>query len=244
LSRGSSIVLLPGLLCDADVWAAQIDTLGRDHDVFCPGFLDHDSLAAMAEDVLARAPETFSLAGHSMGGRVALEIVRSAPDRVERLALLDTGHHPAKAGEADGRRALLQLAREQGMEAMAQRWLPPMVAPNRVTDTGLMQRLAAMVARATPDLFQRQIQALLTRPNAHAALSGITCPTALVVGRQDSWSPLAQHEEMAVCIQNAFVTVIEESGHMSLVEQPQAVCAALQSWMSLELQAGQLAMVS
>lgn len=228
----SSIVLLPGLLCDAEIWSAQIAGLGGDHEVFCPGFLDHDSIEAMAEDVLSQAPATFALAGHSMGGRVALEVVRRAPERVERLALLDTGYRPAKPGESGGRHALIKTALEQGMEALAHDWLPPMVAPHHAADSALMARLTAMVARATPALFQRQTNALLTRPDAQPVLKTIGCATALIVGRLDGWSPLAQHEEMAALIPDATLTVIEDSGHMSPVEQPQAVSAALLAWMS------------
>ena len=237
MSQASAIVLLSGLLCDADIWAAQIDTLGAQHDVFCPGFMDQSSIGAMADDVLARAPSSFCLAGHSMGGRVALEIVRRAPERVERLALLATGHSPAKPGEQIGRYALVQTARQEGMRTMAGRWLPPMLAAARIGDAALIERLTAMVARANPDLFERQIQALLTRPNAFPSLGAIGCPTALVVGRQDTWSPLAQHEEMAIRIPESTVTVIEDSGHMSPVEQPQAVTAALRAWLTMEQRA-------
>jgi pimeloyl-ACP methyl ester carboxylesterase len=230
-SPRSAVVLVPGLLCDNDIWRDQIESLSRDHDVLCPGFMDHDSIEAMAGEILARAPAQFSLAGHSMGGRVALEVVRRAPQRVTRLALLDTGHHPARPGEAEGRAALLRLAREEGMAALARRWLPPMVAADRVADTALMQRLAAMVERASPDLFERQVQALLGRPNAYRALGAIACPTALIVGKLDTWSPPAQHEEMAAHIPGADLTVIDGSGHMSPVERPGAVSAALAAWM-------------
>jgi pimeloyl-ACP methyl ester carboxylesterase len=227
----STVVLVPGLLCDQDIWRDQALALGRDHEVLCPGFMDHPSIAAMAEDILDRAPAQFSLAGHSMGGRVALEVVRRAPERVTRLALLDTGHHPAKAGEAASRAALLRLAREEGMAALARRWLPPMVAAGRAADGALMARLTAMVERASPDLFERQVQALLGRPNAYRGLGAIPCPTALIVGRLDTWSPPAQHEDMTARIPGAYLTVIDGSGHMSPVEQPVAVNAALSSWM-------------
>jgi pimeloyl-ACP methyl ester carboxylesterase len=234
MSDSGAVVLVPGLLCDQDIWRDQIDTLGRDHDVLCPGFMDHASIEAMAEDVLARAPAAFSLAGHSMGGRVALEVVRRAPERVTRLALLDTGHHPAKAGEATSRAALLRIARQEGMAALARRWLPPMVAAGRAADAALMDRLTAMVERASPALFERQVQALLDRPNAYRALASIRCPTAMIVGRLDTWSPPAQHEEMAARIPNAYLTVIDGAGHMSPVEQPDAVSAALLSWLGAD----------
>jgi pimeloyl-ACP methyl ester carboxylesterase len=225
--------MLPGLLSDEDVWRGPIQRLAQDHDVICPGFLDHGSIEAMARDMLARAPERFSLAGHSMGGRVALEIAARAPERLERLALLNTGFRPARPGEAEGRSRLIRIALEEGMAALARHWLPPMLAPHRVRDEALMARLTAMIERATPRLFQRQIGALLTRPNAHRGLHAIPCPTAVIVGRQDAWSPFAQHEEMAVAIPRSYLSVIEDCGHMSPAEQPEAVAEALFAWMQV-----------
>jgi pimeloyl-ACP methyl ester carboxylesterase len=231
LTQRSTVVLLPGLLCDQDVWDGPLQRLSRSHDVVCPGFLDHASIEAMANHVLARAPERFSLAGHSMGGRVCLEIAARAPERLERLALLDTGFRPARPGEAESRSRLLRVALEEGMAALARHWLPPMLAPQRLRDADLMQRLGAMVERATPRLFQRQIGALLTRPNAHRGLAAIPCPTAVIVGRQDAWSPPAQHEEMAALIPTAQLSVIEDCGHMAPAEQPDAVADILAAWM-------------
>jgi pimeloyl-ACP methyl ester carboxylesterase len=231
LAQRSTVVLLPGLLSDQEVWRGPIQRLSEGHEVVCPGFLDHGSIEAMAVHVLARAPERFSLAGHSMGGRVALEIAARAPDRLERLALLNTGFRPARPGEAEGRSRLIRVALEEGMAALARHWLPPMLAPRRVRDAELTARLSAMVERATPRLFQRQIGALLTRPNAHRGLAAIPCPTAVIVGRQDAWSPIAQHEEMAALIPQASLSVIEDCGHMSPAEQPEAVAEVLEAWM-------------
>jgi pimeloyl-ACP methyl ester carboxylesterase len=231
LTPRTTVVLLPGLLSDEDVWLGPIDRLSQAHDVICPGFLDHPSIEAMARHVLALAPERFSLAGHSMGGRVALEIAARAPERLERLALLSTGYRPARPGEAEGRSRLIRIALEEGMGALARHWVPPMLAPHRIRDSALMDRLTAMVERASPRLFQRQIGALLTRPNAHRGLSAIPCPTALLVGRQDAWSPIAQHEEMAALIPRARLQVIEDCGHMAPAERPEAVAETLAGWM-------------
>lgn len=244
LTERPTVVLLPGLLCDEEVWRGQIPRLSAEADIWCPGFMDQGSIGAMAEAVLARAPRRFSLAGHSMGGRAALEIVARAPDRVERLALLNTGFHPARAGEAEARGRLVRIAFEQGMAALARHWLPPMLGAGRAQDPALMTRLSAMVERATPELFQRQIGALLTRPNAHRGLAAIPCPAAVIVGRQDGWSPPAQHEEMAALIPHAWLTVIEDSGHMSPVEQPEAVTQALAAWLKTGPDASRLARVS
>ncbi|MGQ9367865.1 alpha/beta fold hydrolase [Azospirillum sp. ST 5-10] len=226
-----TLVLLPGLLCDASVWAHQAAAFAATHEVVVPVFRGYESIPAMAASVLDRVPGPFALAGHSMGGRVALEVVRRAPDRVERLALLDTGVHPRKPGEEAARQALVDLAHAEGMEALARRWLPPMVHPDRVAEPDLMGPLTAMVCRATPAVFAGQVRALLDRPDASAQLAAIRCPTALVVGRQDGWSPVAQHEPIAAAIAGATLTVVEDCGHMATVERPEAVTEALRGWL-------------
>lgn len=133
-----SLYLLSGLLCDEVVWRAQIDALQERADVHALDFKGYHSITAMAQRVLNDAPDRFALAGHSMGARVALEVHRLAPHRVDRLALLDTGTHPAREGEAKSRQVLIDLAREHGMAAVAQRWLAPMLHPAHVDDPGIM----------------------------------------------------------------------------------------------------------
>ena len=118
------------------------------------------------------------------------------------------------------------------MAAAAARWLSPMLAPERVGDRALTDRLTAMVCRQTPDSFAGQIRALLNRPEAATGLSRISCPTLLLSGRQDGWSPLSQHEEMAARIPGSRLVAVEDSGHMSIVEQPAAVAAALRHWLT------------
>src|SRR4051794_6153228 len=136
------LYLLPGLLCDRVTWARQLEGLAELAEVRVPSFYGCDSIPTMAQSVLRDAPSRFSVAGHSMGARVALEIVRAAPGRVERLALLDTGTHPVGAGEAEKRQALVDLARRDGMAALAAAWLPPMVHPDAPSrDPALMREL-------------------------------------------------------------------------------------------------------
>src|SRR5215468_7474810 len=138
-----TLVLLPGLLCDETVWAHQVAALSPIADVRVADFRGFDSITAMAQAVLAQAPQRFALAGHSMGARVALEVVRLAPARVERLALLDTGTHPLRPDETEKRQVLVDLAIREGMAALAARWLPPMVHPDRLADEALMAPLRA-----------------------------------------------------------------------------------------------------
>lgn len=232
----TTLMLLPGLNCDAAVWAPQVAALKGQANCVIPAWGLRDTLTAMAEQVLAEAPtERFSVAGHSMGGRVALEVFRLAPQRVERLALLSTGTHPLAAGEAGekekaGRMALLQIAREQGMRAMAKEWAKGMVHPDRI-GSPLFEQVLDMFDRGSAAQYAAQINALLNRPNATPQLSGIQCPTLVLTGREDSWSGPAQHEAMAAAMPNATLVIVEHSGHMCTMEQPQAVNEALVAWL-------------
>jgi pimeloyl-ACP methyl ester carboxylesterase len=226
------VYLLPGLLSDAAVWRAQAEHLSNTHDIRVPHFFGYDSIPAMARGVLAGAPARFALAGHSMGGRVAIEIMRLAPERVERLALLNTGIHEVREGEAAKRQVLVDLALAFGMEALAAQWAPPMVAPARVADAALMEEIAAMVCRATPEIFRRQIRALLNRPVVRDVLGAIACPTCVIGARHDGWSPLSQHEEIASLIAGATLVCVEDCGHFSPLERPDAVSTALANWLA------------
>ncbi|HEX5278517.1 MAG TPA: alpha/beta fold hydrolase [Micropepsaceae bacterium] len=226
------LVLLPGLLCDATVWAPQKAALHGELRVAAwLHFYGHDSLAGMAREVLKAAPPSFALAGHSMGGRVALEIMRTAPERVERLALLDTTATPAMPDEPDKRRELIELARTQGMQALAARWLPMIVHPSRLNQQEFMSALTGMICRATPEIYVRQVQALLNRPDYRPVLPQIACPTLVACGRDDLWSPVAVHEEIAATIPGAKLAVIENCGHMATVESPGEVSALLRDWL-------------
>ncbi|MDK9697622.1 MAG: alpha/beta hydrolase [Siculibacillus sp.] len=221
------IVFLPGLLCDAEVFAAQMAALAPVAEVAVADFTGCGSIEAMARLALARFDGPISLVGFSMGGRAALEAVRIAPQRVERLVLMDTGAGPARDGEAAGRMELVELARRDGMRALAARWLPPMVHADREADPTLIGPITAMVARMDAAIFERQIRALLGRPDARPGLAAIRCPTLVVVGRQDRWSPLEQNRELAETVPGARLAVIEDSGHFSPVERPEAVAEVL-----------------
>lgn len=232
----STLMLLPGLNCDAAVWAPQVAALKDQAHCVIPAWGLRDTLTAMAEQVLAEAPtERFSVAGHSMGGRVALEVFRLAPQRVERLALLSTGTHPLAAGEVGekeraGRMALLQIARTKGMRAMGQQWARGMVHADRL-GTSVFEEVLDMLARGSAEQYAAQINALLTRPDAAPLLPTIACPTLVLTGREDAWSGPAQHETMAAAIPNATLAIVEHCGHMCTMEQPQAVNEALAAWL-------------
>jgi pimeloyl-ACP methyl ester carboxylesterase len=236
-AEGLAAVLLPGLLCDRSLWCAQLQVLGARLPCIVPDYGALDSLADMARVVLARAPPRFVLIGHSMGGRVALEIMRRAAERVSALALLDTGYEarsPGVDGEAEARQrnALLQIAATEGMRAMGRVWVRGMVNPARLTDAALLEAIVAMLERRSPEVFAAQIRALLTRPDATEVLRAIRCPTLLLCGRQDTWSPLARHEAMGRLIEHSQLAVIEQCGHMSPMERPTEVSGRLSAWLA------------
>jgi len=235
-----TIYLLCGLLCDEVVWQAQAEALAREYAVRVVSFLGgEDSMAAMADRVLAGAPGRFALAGHSMGGRVALEVVRRAPQRIERLALLDTGYEAPAPGEAERRGVLVGQAQREGIDAIAAAWGLPMLAPRRRGDPVLTRAVFAMVGRMSPAIYAAQTRALLGRPDAGEVLRSLACPTLVLCGRQDGWSPPERHLRMAELIpQPPLVRLVEDCGHMAMMEQPQAVLAALREWLALPSQQG------
>jgi pimeloyl-ACP methyl ester carboxylesterase len=227
-----SLLLLSGLLCDDTVWQDAAQDLKSSAAVRFATFQGFDSIQAMAEHVLRLAPRQFLVAGHSMGGRVALEVFRQAKERVLGLALLNTGVHPLKAGETENRGRLVKLAYEHGMSAVAADWLPPMIGASKARAAQVMPKLQAMVERQTANSFAAQTKALLERPDAVGVLPTIDVPTLLASGTADTWSPLRQHEEICRQIPEATLVAIDDAGHMAPAEQPHAVAAALRAWMT------------
>ncbi|HEY7890383.1 MAG TPA: alpha/beta hydrolase [Steroidobacteraceae bacterium] len=233
----SCVVFLPGLLCDRAVWEAQIATLSHRYDCIVTDYGVADSLSAMARSTLESAPSRFALIGHSMGGRVALEMMREAPQRITALALLDTGYQPrpeGEPGEAEARKRyrLLDIASSRGMRVMGREWVQGMIHPGRSHEAALIESILAMIERKTPAIFAAQIRALLNRPPAEDVLRAIRCPTVVLCGRQDGWSPLSRHEQMASMIAGATLAVIEDSGHMVTLERPETVSAQLEGWLA------------
>jgi pimeloyl-ACP methyl ester carboxylesterase len=195
-----------------------------------------ETITAMAEAALAVAPPQFSLAGHSMGGRVALEIARLAPERVQKLILIDTGYlapAPGEKGEAEkaGRVALMAVARIEGVRAMCQQWVKGMVHPARVDEAALVGPIIEMFARKSAARFDRQQHALLNRPDATEVLRGLSIPALLLCGRQDTWAGVAQHEAMQALAPHAGLSVIDDAGHMVLMERPQPTINALNNFL-------------
>ncbi|RSV37313.1 alpha/beta fold hydrolase [Sphingomonas sp. ABOLD] len=227
-------VYLCGLLSDARIWSPVAEVLpGR---VFAfPGF---DALSDMAAQVLVETEGPLVLVGHSMGGRVALEAVRQAPERVAGLVLANTGVHPPAEGEAAGRQRMIEIARTHGMAALAEGWLPPMMgaAPERIA--ALMPALRAMVEAYPLDAYLGQIAALLGRADAGPVLAGYAGPVLLLSADHDRWSPPAQHAAMHALAPHATIRILPGAGHMLPVEAPEAVVGELRQWLEANALAG------
>jgi len=232
----NSLILVPGVLCDGTVWTHQATALRTLAEVHVAELAHRDSLGAMADALIATAPARFAIAGHSMGGRVALEVVRRVPERIQGLALLSTGFEPLPPGErgereAQGRLRMVSRARELGMHALGIAWLQGMVLPARLSERALVEKILTMIERRTPEIYESQTRAMLTRPDASDVLTSIKCQTLVLCGRQDTWSPLERHRRMATLIAGSRLAIIEECGHMSTMERPDAVTHELQTWL-------------
>ena len=225
------VIAIPGLLCDEYVWRAQIAGLAGLADVTVADVSHHDDLNGMAGAALDLVDGPVHVVGHSMGGRVAFEIWRIAPERVRTLVVMDTGAHGTSSAEPAARQRLLDVSAHAGMRAVADAWLPPMVHPGRRDDETFMQPLRDMVMRATHESHARQMRALLERADATPLLGTITVPTLVVVGRDDEWSPVAQHQQIAAAIAGARLVIVEDSGHMVTVERANEVTALLGDWL-------------
>ena len=232
------LILVPGLMCNEDVWTPLTAAFSETHEC---SVVDHgraDSLNAMAKNVLRQAPENFALAGHSMGGRVALEVYRQAPQRVSRMALMNTGYKARSPGEAgqketQTRYELLKIAMEQGVQAMAAQWVRGMVAPDRLADTQFIQSILNMFASKSVDIFKHQIAALLNRPDATNVLKQLSVPTLILCTEFDLWSPVSQHQEMADLMPaKPMWAEIKGIGHMCTMEDPGQVGTAMVRWLN------------
>jgi pimeloyl-ACP methyl ester carboxylesterase len=228
------LILLPGLLCDAALWEPQLAGLDDIADFFIADLTRQASLADMAAAVLRDAPwKKFALAGLSMGGYVAQEIIGQAPRRVTHLALLDTRSRSELPAETMRRRQLMALAQSGGsFTPVTNRMLPFLVHESRVTDADLVKVIRDMAQATGVEAYIRQQNAIIARPDYGPRLPSITCPTLVLCGRQDKLTPLEDSRQMAAAIPGAKLVVIEDCGHISTLERPQEVNAALRNWLT------------
>ncbi len=228
----ASLVLVPGLLNTGRVFARQVEGLADVADCLTTEPWHHDSIGAMAEAALAAAPPTFALGGFSMGGDVAFEMVRRAPQRIERLALIDTQATPDSPESTARRKALLEQTRIGRFHGVQRSLLPQLVHRRHINDAAITQPIFDMAAEIGAEGFVREQRAIMERPDNRPLLVGIAVPTVVIVGRQDRVTPLPRSEEIAADIASSQLAVIEECGHMSPLEKPAEVTAALRRWLN------------
>lgn len=227
------LVLCSGLLCDDALWAPQVAALADVADLWLPDFTRQQTMAEMGATVLREAPwPQFALAGLSMGGYIALEAFAQAPRRVRQLALLDARARPETDADRARRQQLIALAeRDRGFGAITRQLLPLMVHASRTGDAALTAIIAGMADRTGVEAYARQQAAIVSRRDFRPSLQHVDVPTLVLCGREDQITPLECSEEMAAAIPGATLAVLEHCGHMSTLERPDAVTAALRAWL-------------
>lgn len=225
------LVFLPGLLCDHALWAHQAEHLADSVTVMVGDLTRDDSIITMAERILDEAPDTFALAGLSMGGYVAQEIMRQEPERVEKLALIDTQARADSAEQVTTRTGLIKLATMGKFKGVTPRLLPNLVHHDRLDDPQVRDVVLEMAERVGQDAFVRQQTAIMGRKDGREDLRSIRVPTVVICGRQDVLTPPELHEEMAERVPGARLVIVEDSGHLAPLEQPHAVTAVLRYWL-------------
>jgi pimeloyl-ACP methyl ester carboxylesterase len=226
------LLLLPGLASDAELFGPQLEDLAVVADVRVADLAKHDTMAALAADALAQAPwPRFALGGLSMGGYVAYEILRQAPQRVSALALMDTSARPDTPESTENRRRLMSLA-ERDFPAVVETLLPKLMTPGHAADPRLAKVVRDMAQRVGPDAFVRQERAIIGRADSRPDLARIACPTIVMAGADDQLMPREILAEQATGIRGAELVFVDDCGHLSSIEQPAKVNAALRRWLA------------
>lgn len=234
---GERLILLPGRLCDERLYRFQLTQLAHIAQLSVGDVTRSDDFGQIARDILATAPPRFALAGLSFGGIVALEIVRQAPERVSRLALLDCnpgGNTPRHIEEFEAQTRQAYTSPQAFLKLTTELFYPQMVHPARLADASLLEEVVAMARAVGVEAFGRQNTALKHRIDRWDDLPYIECPTLVLCGKEDKVCPPALHEEMALAIPHSDFAVIDDCGHLSTMEQPERVTLLLTQWLSSE----------
>ncbi|MCP4394799.1 MAG: alpha/beta hydrolase [Alphaproteobacteria bacterium] len=231
MMKKTPLILLPGLLCDKTLWQHQITTLNDMAEIFVADLTRDNSMEDMAKRILDDAPEKFALAGMSMGGYLALEIIRQAPKRVLKLALLNTTAAPDTPEKKAMRIGHIKHAQSDKFCAMTKSFLKSLLHKSRLDDKELCEIITEMTSKMGAEVYINQQEAILGRTDNRPFINIIECPTLIICGKQDEATPLVLHEEMHREIPNSKLVIIDECGHMSPIERPHAVSAAIQYWL-------------
>ncbi len=226
------LVLLPGMMCDARLYSPQIAAFSHERPIVTVPLNDHDTVQALATDIILNAPPRFALAGLSMGGIVAMEVFRQAPERITRLALLDTNPKAEAATIAEKREPQMQKVRDGQLRAV----MRDEMKPNYLTDGPRMGQILdlcmAMAETLGPDVFIAQSRALQSRPDQQETLRTLKVPTLLLCGEDDALCPIHRHELMHDLIPGSTLKIIKNAGHLPTLEQPDATNEALAKWLN------------
>jgi pimeloyl-ACP methyl ester carboxylesterase len=231
MTQSRHLILLPGLLCDAALWRHQLAHLTDIATISVADLTQDNSMTAMAERVLESAPSRFALAGLSMGGYVAQEIMRLAPERVERLALVDTNARADNEAQVKARRDLIYLTEIGTFKGVTPRLLPNLIHPIRMEDPDVAGVVMDMAERVGQDAFRRQQEAILNRKDGREELVSIRIPTLILAGRQDLLCPPKVQEEMRDKITGSRLVLVEDCGHLVSLERPYAATALFRYWL-------------
>ncbi|MGJ5044338.1 MULTISPECIES: alpha/beta fold hydrolase [unclassified Bradyrhizobium] len=225
------LVLVPGLISSPRIYAPVIPALWRLGPVMVANHIRDDSMAAIARRILAEAPPRFALAGHSMGGYIALEIMRQAPERVGRLALINTQARPDTPEASARRRTMITRAKEGDYHGVVDELFSGFVHPSRQNDPRLRQLVHDMAEEVGVIGFIRQLTAIMSRPDSRPTLTAIRCPTLVLTGDTDNTIPNSLSKEMADGIDGSWLVVLENCGHLPQPEQPEETAQALMEWL-------------
>jgi pimeloyl-ACP methyl ester carboxylesterase len=225
------ILLIPGLVSSPRIFAPVVPALWRFGPVSVANHIRDDNMGAIARRILAEAPPRFTLAGHSMGGYIAFEIVRQAPDRVAKLALINTQARPDTPEATTRRRDMIARAQAGDYHAILDELFPGFVHPSRLGEAGLRQLVHDMGDDIGVEAFVRQQTAIISRADSRPTMAWIKCPTLVLTGDADNTIPNSLSVEMAQGIPGARLTIIPDCGHLPQVEQTQACADALVEWM-------------
>ena len=227
-----TLVLIPGLACTSRLFEPQIAAFSQERTILVADHTRHDSIPAIAARLLRETPDRFALAGLSMGGYVALEVMRQAPERVARLALLDTSARPDSVEASQDRERLIALAEAGRFQDIHSKLWPRLVHPDRQADQALQDIVFGMMQDTGAEAYGRQQRAIMARADSRPMLPGIEIPTLVLVGEGDAITPPEIAREMAEMIEWASLVVVPESGHLSTLEQPERVTQALKLWLA------------
>ncbi len=231
MPRKINLLLAPGLLCTRALWSHQIEHLSDVAEIYLVDTTKDSSLPEMAKRALSEAPNQFAFVGLSMGGYLAFEIMRQAPERLTRLALLDTTAEADSEEKIMFRKKMIQLARGGKFVEAVQYHIPLFLHPDKIEQKSWQDRILKMAEVIGPFVYEQQLTAIMNRPDSRGTLATIPVPTTIICGRQDALTPVSTHEEMANSIPGSELHIVEDCGHLSSLEQSSAVTNLLRNWL-------------